>query len=92
MAERLDVTDNPDRLSTDAAKKLDIDKAVLLIRRVEVESGHRCVVDLLPERYAEAEMNSIPLRQKWYGAQCDITGARIVRGERMMELLGLLGV
>jgi len=68
-AEAIDLADNEDRLSVRAAKNLENDKAVVLIRRVRVEGCHRCIVDVLPERYAEAEMRFIPLRQKWYGEQ-----------------------
>jgi hypothetical protein len=82
-----------DRLPLTAAHThFNRDAPVVLIRRVQVEGHHRCVVDVLPERFAEAEIEHIPLKQAWYGKQEDVTGARILRGKRAMRLLRLLGV
>jgi len=77
------------RLSLAAARHLDAQPPALLVRKV---GECKLVLELMGELEAEMTMHWLPYQQAHDLGEQDVMSAKIVRGERMWELLELLGL
>lgn len=77
------------RLSLTAARVLECQSPALLVRKV---GECKVVIELMGELEAEERLRWLPYQQFHDLGEQDVLSAKIVRGERMMELLKLLNI